>query len=709
MAPPNHIDAPYNFVPLANWVHIPEWATRVSHDLPFRDGLSGHLDLKITAHTPILVGREQQKSTADAPGEVYPYQLPDGCYALPGTALKGMIRSVVEIASFSRMSLVDDQRLGVRDLTPAARSFYGNYMTKSVGAQTYQALSKAGWLFFDATQGRWFIKPCQYARVEQSRLDSYCGNAWFECNKSNRLNAQQKYDHWRSTHPLTIAFDPGPVSPHPHSQGKRLVYSMASNLGVGRTQGTLVFTGQPSARKHLEFIFYDSPAVAMPIQVSDQVFRGFLDIHDQKTESTARTVWDDWRNEPHVPVFYLEKPGNAGTVASLGLAQMYKLAYRHSIHEAICHSNPKHLDGGGDDLGTLLFGRVGDTSEGCLKGRVTINHAMAEGKPQPLPQNPTILNGPKATYYPNYIRQSRAANNRIPNGQSYVTLMDSDCQIRGWKRYPARPLAAVQALTADQIQNTNVQVILHPLPAGTVFNTRLVFHNLKPEELGALCWALTWGGVPGLRHSLGMGKPFGFGQIGIGILAAELHPNSPESAPLTWDECRDRFISVMEKAAHEQRVIWHRSPQIEALLGMADPVKTPVGALSHMRLTTDQNNQFKDAKTALLVLADYPRGTHPSLPPPPPPPRIVWDGVEMKLNPGNGELSVFHKGMNAIICNPYAQVLRDALPDEIKARLKNKKTLKNCSVSVEAAGRGWKLREILAVGDVVMSPAPSCE
>mgnify|MGYP000957079367 CR=1 FL=1 len=696
MPPPDSIDAPYNFVPLADWVHIPEWAKYVSHDLPFRDGLSGHLDLTITAHTPVLVGREQQPAAAHAPGQVHPYQLPDGRYALPGTALKGMIRSVIEIASFSRMALVDDQRLGVRDLTPGARPFYGNFMTETVGAKTYRARSKAGWLSFNSIQGVWSIEPCEYARVEHSDLLTYLGgSSWVNVNC--RPTARDKYAAWRR--PLDIQFDADPETTHLHSQGISLIYRKASNLGTGTTHGTLVFTGQPSpTKKHLEFIFFGAPST--PIRVPDDVFRGFLDIHDQKTENAARTAWDDWRGAARVPVFYhLEQPSHSGTVASLGLALMYKLAYRHSIHDAIRHSSPRHLDGGGDDMATLLFGRVGDKPEDCLRGRVTFHHAVADGNPQPQPQPATILNGPKPTYYPNYIRQPAAQNNRIPQNQGYATFMDDRCQIRGWKRYPARPAAQVQALTAGQNGNTAVQVILHTLPAGTAFTTRMHFHNLKPEELGALCWALTWGGADGLRHGLGMGKPFGFGQLTIAIGGADLRPNRPGDSALTWEQYRDAFIASMD-AAHERArgrgKKWRDSDEIRALLGMADPRRQPAqGQLRHMRLTTEADNQFKDAKTARLVLPDYPRSMHPSgythssqaM-------ATVWTNVEVKLNPGNGELSATHDGIVAKVQNPDAQKLRDALPDSAQNQLKKKKVLKGCTVRVAPIGNAWKIDDI---------------
>ena len=46
------IKAPFNFVPLSDKIFFPEWADQISQDIPFSDGLSGTIELKITAETP---------------------------------------------------------------------------------------------------------------------------------------------------------------------------------------------------------------------------------------------------------------------------------------------------------------------------------------------------------------------------------------------------------------------------------------------------------------------------------------------------------------------------------------------------------------------------------------------------------------------------------------------------------------------------------
>jgi len=84
----------------------------------------------------------------------------------------------------------------------------------------------------------------------------------------------------------------------------------------------------------------------------------------------------------------------------------------------------------------------------------------------------------------------------------------------------------------------------------------------------------------------------------------------------------------------------------------------------------------------------------------PPVPQEEWSGVELKFNPGNAELTVSHQGKLASLRDPESQQLRERLPDELKARLKKQRVLKNCVVGVERIGNAWRLADIRAVGGV---------
>ncbi|HKJ21686.1 MAG TPA: hypothetical protein VKA13_01240, partial [Gammaproteobacteria bacterium] len=225
-----------------------------------------------------------------------------------------------------------------------------------------------------------------------------------------------------------------------------------------------------------------------------------------------------------------------------------------------------------------------------------------------------ILNGPKPTYYPTYIRQATGADGRRLQGEAYTTYMDADAEIRGWKRYPARPddQAHVQRLGPDQQRNGKVQTRLHPLPAGAQFRGALRFHNLRPFELGAVLWAMTWGGREGLRHGLGMGRPFGFGQVRI-VLEPDEHQdmraNCADAPPPTAAECMARFEQHMDAAFRQAcaaRAGWADSEQITQLLAMADPDRAPGQQRDLVSMTLqDPRNDFVDAKKAYAVLPEY--------------------------------------------------------------------------------------------------------
>lgn len=723
------IDAPYNFVPLADWIHLPDWGGRASHDLPFKDGISGEIPFTLTAHTPLLIGRERREGQT---GEVHFFQAPDGRYAIPGSSLRGLLRAVTEIVGFGRMRMVDERRYSVRDLTQAARSFYGQHMTEGSGREgPFRAKPQAGWL--SHREGQWHITPCQYARVEHDDLATVTGDDWWR--KVPRDSAQSKYRRWQrnTQRSLEIQFTPESERQHRHSGGKKLVYRKAIQLQSGTTQGTLVFTGQPAprdptknGRKHLEFIFYDRASEPLPI--SADTFRDFRVAHESSAE------WQHWQHQPEVPVFYL---ANNGRVQSLGLALMYRLTYQHTVHELINNTQPGHLDPPGlhhgYDLADLLFGAIDpDHQPSALKGRVSVGTAFAPKGTRPCKSVTTILNGPKPSYYPNYIRQ-QAGNDGELSGKrpAYRTFGDNHAQLRGFKRYPARPNAQPQRPTREQ--TAKVQTRLHPLPSETDFAGTIQFHNLLPVELGALLWVLTWGRQPQLRHSLGMGKPFGYGQVAFD--ANELSHGSLrnnldlQQQPLSKERIVE-FIGKFEQHMETAKPGWRDTPQLRELLAMADPQQQPAhGELRHMTLDSKRRiNQFQDAKKKKLALAWYTGtgdipvdGQHPEpirqpfIDPPdtieatPPgadkahtPTTVtttqeIWEDAHLTLDAGRGQLFA-SKGQQKT-----AGLNKDQLWDQFnqdqQALLGNKKkkrTIKGIAVMVERSGNQILLKGLAA-------------
>ncbi|HHJ12811.1 MAG TPA: TIGR03986 family CRISPR-associated RAMP protein, partial [Gammaproteobacteria bacterium] len=543
--------------------------------------------------------------------------LPDGRYAIPGSSLKGLIRAVVEIAGFGRMRMVDDIRPGLRDIS-------GKYV-KDAYQQRARGV-RPGFLRRD-NDGKLTIIPCQMTRLPLNGLRDALGlqTPVFDTGASVR----DKYRRWcdlcaqHGWNPERLRFD--------------LQGDSATNLGAGSLEGTPVFTGQIHGKKK-DFIFHHTPRPEEPIPVSDDDWRNFLFVHgNDKSATEGRDLswpgyWKEkFREGSDVPVFYIKE----GPHIRIGLAYLPKLAGDFGTHDCIRNSCPEHLDTqpapGTYDLADLLFGSTNsDDQNAALRGRVSFQTALACNSMDARAEDDTILNSPKPSYFPNYlVQETDGTGMYLQEGTKnvqYFTYLSSPTnknpRLRGFKRYPARHEFGVQRLTPDQETNRAVQIKLHTLGKGATFEGTILFHNLKPEELGALLWALTWGGDPGLRHGLGMGKPFGFGQVRFEIDGASsiLVPNdlSQRTIPLNEDKQKAlmaEFERHMEKAA-EQHGGWKHSPQIRNLLAMADPEAAndlPHGMeLRHMRILRCQRNgkrvngnEFVWAEQKAMVLADY--------------------------------------------------------------------------------------------------------
>jgi CRISPR/Cas system CSM-associated protein Csm3 (group 7 of RAMP superfamily) len=96
------IKAPFNFVPLDANIFFPSWQKQISQDVPFKGSLSGTIHVHIKAETPIFTRNGHQQGTED---NEFSYYIEQGSkrFFIPGSTVKGCIRSIVEIMSLGKM------------------------------------------------------------------------------------------------------------------------------------------------------------------------------------------------------------------------------------------------------------------------------------------------------------------------------------------------------------------------------------------------------------------------------------------------------------------------------------------------------------------------------------------------------------------------------------------------------------------------------
>jgi len=585
------IKAPYNFVPLNKRVVLPYWGKYVSHDLPFENSQSGELQIVLTAHSPMFVqnGRAQN----DKEQTVGKFSEFEGKHFIPGSSLKGMIRSVLEIMSFAQLSnKVNDHRYAVRDLSPAAKTIYlNNFKASEVSA---------GWLR-KTKNGDYIIEDCgQPGRISHRHLDEILGTDFstyfaeggrFRRNSDEEKAAQFKYNRF-GTRERQQSFE------FVKDSAGRQIYEIQPD---GKKQGTIVFTGQPGPRKqgrngrwsghHLEFIFFP---VQEEIVVSEDVMNNFFFAYHEADKNRWSVDWKNWRaklaKNERIPVFF--KKDKEGKVAHFGLSFLYKLPYKHSIKESI----EKHQTEKGIDLAEAIFGYIREekNSVDSLKGRVHIGHAFSNDS-QLDEKKQEVLSGPKASYYPNYIRQKVNGNGKTSR---YATFMDREPEIAGWKRYPIHSGSEVQSNPLPEGVSKEILSTFVPIKSGATFNFSIRYHNLKSIELGALLSAISFHLTPNTFHSIGMAKPLGYGKCSLTIAGM-----SEEDQKVHLG----KFEAFMDVSLGYATATWYQSAQITELMTMVSEHQNAGNSeLSYMQVNVGRGkNHFVEAKKNNEVLNLY--------------------------------------------------------------------------------------------------------
>ncbi len=589
------ISAPYHFVPLSNWIFAPTWGPWVNQDQPFQDGLNGEIQLTLTNKTPLLIGERGEVKEGE-PTQVHFLTNPDGTYIIPGSTIKGMLRNVLEIASFSKMKLVDDKAFSFRDLASKA---YRN----QIGTNT-----KAGFLNF--IDGRWELTPCEFLPIHYKDIDEELNTRFND--KAGELSAQDKYRQINlkdNTFSANTYFKDNPQGKGKNATPTRMA-RLTSNENAEINDAHLVFTGPMSQGKNIvkkkDYLFYfeQDRDRSATIPVPAEVWQAFVAAHGgqagnnhQKQQTDLITYLQKNPSKHGIPVFWLPPKGGGQQVRVLGLAKMMKLPYANTVHNTINYQNQAHtLQQLSPDLTECLFGRVEDEGELNLKGRVQCTDLNGVPKTVIIDKTlPPVIGGqPRASFFPAYLTQPNTdSEDHIKPGLDYTTWDDDNARIRGWKRYPNTDNWQAQFDINHDVQanvenlrhkdRTAMQNKLFPAKPGALFTGKIRFHNLKPQELGALLWAVTFGLNKDCFHKVGLGKPMGFGQVQCQIDGINASQNSQilQGKQPVNDEQISQWVAQFETMMNQHYQTysdeqhWQDSPQLKHLLAMAMPQPHP--------------------------------------------------------------------------------------------------------------------------------------
>ena len=541
------IKSSYRFVPVEKEQSYfsPSWKTVVSQDIPFENFVSGEIAYTLTANTALFIKGSDGK-----------FCHINGEYFIPGTSIKGCIRSVLEIMSFGHLdeTRVKDnkERYAFRDIQDQK-----GYMQK-------MSVVYCGWLTDDGEITAWGIP----AHISYDSILQKIPNCSF--GRFRFLDSMGKYRLIRNTYLKGLFSDPKkPYGAKPYD--KRMFCQFAD---TGKS-GTVIFSGAMQNKKS-DFVLLERDERKDNLIVPPAILKDF------------KTIYPDYRQIPYDAVkkgravfFTLDNKNN---VATIGLSYLHKYYAQNTISDAI----PSGMKGKEPDLADVIFGSVKHN----LKGRVQFGTARQVTAELLLSENDSILSvlgSPRASYYPTYL-------------QNKATWDTKGSIISGIKRYPIKPrynLGLLELQGSDRahyiekygaidgriyesevkgrkfiprdVENNEINFDtisqMNPLKEGSTFKGLIRFHNLKPEELGALLSSLTFHGKEKeCKHSMGQAKSQGYGSVSITVEELKVFGEKKEMKGYM-----DSFEKMMNQFLLSSGITtpWINTIQLKELFAMA--------------------------------------------------------------------------------------------------------------------------------------------
>ncbi|MEQ8170727.1 MAG: TIGR03986 family CRISPR-associated RAMP protein, partial [Candidatus Eremiobacterota bacterium] len=450
--------APYNFIPLNDKVvdikDIPDF------DKYHGDRYTGYIELDIETETPVYIRgtiTDDQYKSGKENKDLSNFFSPGGKLRIPGSSLRGLIRTIVEIVSFSRFSFYDDKTLyfrGLADKSNLRREYQDKMSSYDRKKRCSNYKMSAGVLYKKGFE--YYIKPSGgYKQILKK-----------EAEKRVR-QIGQKYDEFK-------------------------FYKLS--------EGYLVVSGHMNNKKKDWLIENPSQNSVEEIRIPE------IDVENYRNDITRADkvpVLIDIAKDREVPCFYvkwIDADGNDRV--SFGHTGMFRLAYEKSTGEHI----PAQLK----NKDTLDFGEAIFGNETTFAGRVFFEDAfIKEGSKDVLlgEKTPKILSSPKPTTFQHYLVQNSDDNRQLSHYNSNTAL-------RGYKLYWHKAGDNWEETDKEAMKKHATQYTkINPVREGTKFTGRIRFENLSDTELGALLFAID---LPdGCLHKIGMGKPHGLGSIQV--------------------------------------------------------------------------------------------------------------------------------------------------------------------------------------------------
>jgi CRISPR-associated protein (TIGR03986 family) len=432
----NKAKAPYNFVPLPEKVLLAEEFK--AHDKYDSERHTGYIELDIKTETPLYTrcaypanifsdsryvdkdgklktefsDKDKPKTTAIPELQQFFHRGDAQIPVIPGSTLRGMTRSLVEIFSYSKISNVSKKQLVYRAVADST-SFGNQYREKMldiIGNKHFNYPSKhlkGGYLEIDS-QGNHFIRPSQEPNGH--------GESFVLVERNSLPNSHQRTGSQVFVKPVAR------IQTNNRGGGNislDLAYTTASiTNSTGLVPATIVNTKGIIVRgvdnKHMVAAIYEQNTSINTIDIPKEMWKVYEEDRDmQRSGEQGRELRNP--NDPYDPLFYLVDDNK---LVFFGPTMMFRLPYSHKAVDLI----PEEIKNAGLDMAESIFGMVDEDSKTSIASRVffsdaiwnptNINESPFLGGANNGRRVPQILSSPKPTAFQLYLNQNESNHHR---------------------------------------------------------------------------------------------------------------------------------------------------------------------------------------------------------------------------------------------------------------------------------------------------------
>lgn len=484
----NQSVAPYNFVSLPSEAKVitDKKEKLQSHGEINREKFSGYIEYTIKNKTPLIIGKGKKENE---PVEFFTN--PEGKYTIPGSTIRGLLRTNVAILSDSNISDdIEDER------------FYYRSFGRDKLKQEYSDR-------LEIRTGYIYKKPeDEYVLIPSEKVDGYhyltIREQLTEKEKELIKDKQKEIRNKKfevSGKQLLISYETNGEGSDVKIADKDEYENKGYLMTSGYIANKLVHYIIPAKESNeAEIIFKrgskeyaDIERYNKDLVVTKKAFikNGNIEMNEKyKYYGLPSKI----EKENGKPIFF----GKRIDSYYFGFTPYPRIPYDNNIKHGI---NENYKNKEGYSYVDKLFGFAKDNNS--YKGLLSFEDCICITSHKAKFKNYNVILGePHATSYNLYLKQENNGDNGIINYNDEFT-------IRGIKQYWIKDYITV----SDVGNNPNVFSKINAMDENNEFKGKIHFKNLSKEELGLVLWALK---VDEKAHeNIGMGKPYGFGHIVI--------------------------------------------------------------------------------------------------------------------------------------------------------------------------------------------------